>query len=91
MSPTETLRAAATLIRDRAGRGLGWIAIAPTGLAEPLADWLEHAAEDLSAATVTASKLTHLGEDFDPIEFCDEPDSVRRALTLAATILGRTQ
>jgi hypothetical protein len=67
-----------------------WIRLMSPAVAEPLAAWLESAGNDLSGAEASVSRLTDLGEDFDPIDLCDEPTSVRRALDLARTILGST-
>ncbi|KAB2384722.1 hypothetical protein [Actinomadura montaniterrae] len=68
-----------------------WIALASPALAEPLAGLLKSAGNDLSGAEAAAAKLTHLGEGFDPVEFCDEPASVRRALDVARAINGSTR
>ena len=123
MSPAETLRAAATLIRDTASKatpgarevaylaGIGtcvrnpdlsfcvtvehgwvqegdaaWIALMSPDKAEHLFRWLADAANDMAGAEVVGSKLPDAA---DPIEYCDEPDSVRAALAFARTILGR--
>ncbi|WP_329520537.1 hypothetical protein [Spirillospora sp. NBC_01491] len=61
-----------------------WIALASPVLAEPLADWLEQCANDLAGAERTAAKWP--GDFSDPLDICDEPDSVRRALTLARAV-----
>lgn len=68
-----------------------WIALASPALAEPIAAALESAGNDLSGAEAAAAKLAHLGEDFDPIEFCDEPASVRAALAVARALNGGQQ
>ncbi|WP_141576079.1 hypothetical protein [Actinomadura sp. WMMA1423] len=54
----------------------------------PLAAWLEEAAEDLAPATRAASDLARFGEEFAPVDLCNEPGSVRCALTFARLILG---
>jgi hypothetical protein len=63
-----------------------WIALMHPGLAEPIAAWLEGCATDLDRAEAAAAAWTN-SETGDPLEYCDEPDSVRRALDLARAIL----
>lgn len=64
-----------------------WIALAGPQIAEHLFAWLYDAANDMAGAEVVGSKLPDAA---DPIEYCDEPDSVRAALAFARAILGRT-
>jgi hypothetical protein len=77
-------------VRRRNGRDLEWIALMSPAVAEPLAAWLEEAAEDLTAATRAASDLARFGEEFGAVDLCSEPGSVRHALALANAILGST-
>lgn len=63
-----------------------WIALMSPAVAEHLFRWLYDAANDIAGAEVVGSKLPDAA---DPIEYCDEPDSVRAALTFARSILGR--
>src|SRR5690606_31540781 len=108
LTPTETLRAAATLLRETASRTLGinrpwryspgkpsdsvrtesgweiaygddpsnlrWIALASPTLAEPLAAWLEGAADDLGGVEAYLAR-TAPGEISDPFDYVDEPNS----------------
>ena len=69
-----------------------WIALAHPGLAEPLAAWLEIAADDLGGAAAYLARTAASsppGEVFDPFDYVDEPDSVRAAMDIARAILGR--
>lgn len=79
VTPAETLRAAAGLLREPAC-GMRQDA------AEILADWLTDAERDMAAAEGVGSKRPDAA---DLVKYCDEPDSVRRALAFARTILGR--
>jgi hypothetical protein len=63
-----------------------WGALMSPDKAEHLFRWLADAANDMAGAEVVGSKLPDAA---DPIEYCDEPDSVRAALAFARTILGR--
>lgn len=123
LTPAETLRTAAGLLRETASRTLGinrpwryspgkpsdsvrtesgweiaygddpsnlrWIALASPTLAEPLAAWLEGAADDLGGVEAYLAR-TAPGEISDPFDYVDEPNSCEHALAVARTILGRT-
>ena len=67
-----------------------WIALAGPQIAEPLAAWLEGAADDLGGAEEYLAR-TAPGETFDPFEYVDEPGSVRAALRVARAINGGAQ
>ncbi|MEV0660160.1 hypothetical protein ACIBI3_02195 [Actinomadura luteofluorescens] len=66
-----------------------WIALMSAEAAEPLADWLEHVAGDLTTAALAVTKWPD-GETQDPADYIDEPDSARLALVFARAITGST-
>ena len=59
-------------------------------VAVPLAAWLEGSAEDLGGAEEYLARTAPPEEVFDPFDYVDEPESVRAALDIARSILGRT-
>jgi hypothetical protein len=66
-----------TFMRERGGRDLEWIALVHPGIAEPLANWLDHCVKDLSDSPAIG------GGRF---VMCDEPTSVSYALKVARVI-----
>src|SRR5688500_13604442 len=63
-----------------------WIATMHPGLAEPIAAWLDGCADEVASTRHTLDQVGRRS-GYSDLEEVREPDSVRRALTLARAIL----
>ena len=93
MSPAETLRTAAGLLRGEPAPEPHPVRLPPKMpdvYAEPLAAWLKVAGDDLGGAEAYLARTVPPGEIFDPFDYVDEPNSCEHALAVARAILGRT-
>lgn len=91
MSPAEMLRTAAGLLRGEPAPEPHPVRLPPRMpdvYAEPIAAWLEDAADDLGRVEAYLAR-TEPGDLFDPFDYVDEPDSCEHALAVARAILGR--
>lgn len=77
-SPAEELRTAAATLRDVAPGITGPLA----GLADPVAEWLDHEAK--------VARDDHLYADREPCQWCGEPSNAH-ALAVARAINGGEQ
>lgn len=94
MSPAETLRTAAGLLRGEPAPEPHPVRLPPRMpdvYAEPIAAWLEGAADDLGGVEAYLARTApgEISDLFDPFDYVNEPNSCEHALAVARAILGR--